>query len=183
MPRTARPLITLLAALAALSLPVGPALAQYPPQAGEVIDADIVVENPDATVEIEGRDWSGDTVVEITVDGDGQVQQIGQVRTDEDGSFQAQVTLPEGVDPDEVTLTVAEQAVGAAEGARDSQTFTLADADTTPTAAGESTQPEALAATGGLPTDALGLALALLTAGVGAVAAARWWGRRLDTER
>lgn len=178
MRRAPQPAAVVAAALATLLLLAAPATAQYPPRSGEVIDADIVVDNPAATIEIEGRGWSGETTVEITfTDADGEAQVLGQATTDADGNFTTAVTLPEGVDPGEVTYTVVD---GADAG---SDSFTLASTETGGDgAAGSDTGAEssALAATGA-PTGALAWSLGLLAAGALAVGGARWWGRRFDT--
>lgn len=178
MRRTRQPAALVAAALATLLLLAAPATAQYPPQSGEVIDADIIVENPEATIRIEGRGWSGETTVEITLtDANGEAQVLGQATTDADGNFTTAVTLPEGVDPGDVTYTVVDDA-GA-----NSDSFTLASTETGGDgAAGSDTgdQTSALAATGA-PTGALAWSLGLLAAGTLAVGGARWWGRRFDT--
>lgn len=168
--------MTMTAALATLIMLAVPATAQdYPPQSGEVIDADIVVENPEATIEVSGRGWSGETTVEITYTNEnGTTQTLGQVTTDADGDFVTAVTLPEGVDPGDVTFNVVDSATG------DSSSFTLASTGTGgDSAATGDTGSSALAATGA-PTGAMALAVVLLTAGALAVGGARWWGQRFD---
>lgn len=176
MRRTRQPVTTAAAALVMLVLLAVPAAAQYPPTAGEVTDATIIVENPDATIEIEGSDWSGNTTVEITyTDADGNAQTLGQATTDADGNFVTAVTLPDGVDPGDVTFTVVDGASG------NTDSFTLASTETGGDgAAGTDDESSALAATGA-PTGAMAVALGLLTAGALAVGGARRWGRRFDT--
>lgn len=179
MRRTRQPVTIVAAILATLLVLAAPATAQdYPPRSGTVIDADIVVENPEATIEISGRGWTGETTVEITYhDSEGNAQTLGQVTTDANGDFTTAVTLPEGVDASDVTFNVVDTAGG------DSDSFTLAgtnaDEDTASGTAAGDTDSAALAATGA-PTGAMALALALLTAGALAVGGARWWGRRVD---
>lgn len=185
MRRTRQPVTIVTAALATLTMLAVPATAQdYPPRSGEVIDATIVVENPEATIEVSGRGWSGDTTIEITYhDGNGTAQTLGQVTTNAAGDFTTAVTLPEGVDASDVTFNVVDTAGG------DSDSFTLAGANAgnDSVAAGGNTgtaasgaDSAALAATGA-PTGAMALSLALLTAGALAVGGARWWSRRIDT--
>lgn len=184
MRRTPRPAITLGATLALLVLLIAPAQAQadYPPTAGEVVDAEVVVDNPEATVEIEGRDWSPDTVVEITYEDADGTQRLGQARVDEDGDLRASVPLPDDADAQGGTFTVAEVGDGG-----DAQSFTLAsttgpDEDTAAPAgaADDAGGGSALAATGA-PGGAMTLGVSLLGAGVLALGAARWWGRRLTS--
>lgn len=176
MGRTRESVATAAAALVMLLLLAVPAAAQYPPTAGEVIDATVIVENPDATIEIEGSDWSGNTTVEITsTDADGNVQTLGQATTDADGNFVTAVTLPDGVDPGDVTFTVVDGA------SSDTDSFTLAGTETGGDgSAGTDDESSALAATGA-PNGAMAVALGLLTAGALAVGGARRWGRRFDT--
>lgn len=202
MRHTTRSAVTLTALLTAMGvLAAGPALATYPPSAGEVDVADVVVTNPEATVEIEGRDWSPDTVVEISYDDDGATAEgaeaadaaaetsdadrattLGEARTDGNGSFSADVTLPEDVDPESVTFTVAERpaAAGPADDAADAEpavrggstSFTLAGGG-----AEETSEPVSATRTSALvaePSVAGAWALvALLLAGVVTLAVAR----------
>lgn len=104
---TARLAFTGAMALGSAGLLAGPALAQYPP------DITINVVTPGASIEIDGSDWGPRTEVTITkVDREGNAAsddggstttqsaaQTTTVEVDEDGTFEAPVTVPEDAEP------------------------------------------------------------------------------------
>lgn len=131
-----RPITMLIATTSLLTLVSTAAAADYPPQAGPVIDVDVQVDTPGATVKIDGRDWSPDTTVEITRRDIGQGQQgapagqgfrsqeqehsaqpaagvpVGEATTDSRGRFRTAVELPEGLDLAGQQLTATERGAG-----------------------------------------------------------------------
>jgi hypothetical protein len=146
-----------------------------------VVDAEVVVDNPDAVVEIEGSEWSSEATIEITYETeDGESGTIQNVVTDQDGGFQVAQSLPDGVDPETTTFTVTDTATG------ESQTFTLAgtgDGTTVAQADDDAADDDgaALASTGA-PTGAMALSVTLVSAGLLVLAGARWRGRRLAAD-
>lgn len=212
MPHTRRPVTTLVVVMAAtLLMAAAPALADdYPPRPGPVIDADVVVETPNARVEVDGRDWGPDTVVDIDYDAsaggseaggagtsagapdadggqeatggsDGRVR-LGQATTDADGSFSATVDLPEGADPEQGAITVTERAERPSEGGGDGGDGSQAVPATASVAladAGSGADGDAVLASDSVTKAGVGLLVTLIVAGAGALAFARWNGRRL----
>lgn len=98
---TARLAFTGAMALGSAGLLAGTALAQYPPIQVEVV-------TPGAQITVEGGDWSSNTTVTITkVDrdnnaagaSDGSTTQPTTAQVADDGSFEAQLTVPEDAEP------------------------------------------------------------------------------------
>lgn len=75
----------------------GPSGAPYPVDRGTVLIGATVV-TPNATIEIEGTDWSCETTVQIVVtEDDGTRTTIGNARVADDGTFTTTVTFPADV--------------------------------------------------------------------------------------
>lgn len=175
----ARTAVILAATAALVGMLALVALAQPYPPPEPLVEVDVTVVNPGATIRISGRNWGPGTTVEIIRPGEGSAAASGSgagntsdpargapmtfasVPVAEDGTFATEVTLPPDVEPGSIEL----RATGHDADARPQHgTVTLDVRPGTP-------EP----ATAGVPRGAVlaGAVLLLLIAAGGA-----WWRRR-----
>lgn len=69
---------------------------QYPPRPGPAVEVNVTVVTPNKVIKIDGSNWGPGTTVEITDREGAEAQSLGFTTVDEDGSFEADVTVPAG---------------------------------------------------------------------------------------
>lgn len=94
-------------ALGSAGLLVGPAIAQnapYPPP-----EVDVQVVTPNARISITGSGWDRETTVEITRRGSGRAtsEVVTTAEVDDDGTFEAPITVPEDAAGTEVQYVIS----------------------------------------------------------------------------
>ena len=152
-------LVVLGAAVVLVLLPVGSALAQYPPAAPSLTVSDTVV-SPGETITVSGRDWlPGSTVSISLLPGVGV---LGTAEVGAEGTFASQVTIPGDTAPGTYTLRASGTGENGQQRTVDA-TITVPGAP----AAGQ------LAVTGGAVTVWMMVAASLILAGTAALLNAR----------
>lgn len=147
-----------------LALAASAALAQaYPPRPGSAVTVDVTVVTPNKTIKVDGTNWGPGTRVEITEREGAQAtgQSLGFTEVGEDGTFEAELVVPEGSTGDLEFVGVDEA------GATQTRQLSLKVADTGAPAAGVS----AAAAGSGVAEVDAEPAVSLLTPGNGALVA------------
>jgi hypothetical protein len=83
-----------------VALAASAALAQaYPPRPGPAVTVDVTVVTPNKTIKVDGTDWGPGTRVEITEREGAEsagATSLGFTEVAEDGTFEADVVVPEG---------------------------------------------------------------------------------------